>query len=87
MCFGTRGIVLDKSRDVDRVEDTGSVSNMGGKENRDVDGKRGYIYLSFCNFLIQLVLWFNKYKTVQPSSCTTTRHNMSEKPRDNIQYS
>jgi len=47
--FGTRGIDLCKSRDVERVQNTCGVFNMGGKENGGVGGRKGYIYLSSCN--------------------------------------
>ena len=54
MCFGTRGIVLCKSRDVE-IRIPVSVYNTGGKENGGVGGKRGYIYSSAGDFLVQLV--------------------------------
>jgi len=66
------------------VEDAGGVLNTGGKENGGVDGKKGYIYLSSCDFLVQLVLLVEEYKPGQPSSYTTTRHLMTENPRDEI---
>ena len=40
MCFGTRGVVLCKSRDVKRVQDAGSVFDMGGKANGGEGGKK-----------------------------------------------
>jgi len=40
VCFGTRGVVLCKSRDVEIVQDAGSVFNMGRKENGCVGGKK-----------------------------------------------
>jgi hypothetical protein len=46
-----KGIVLCKSRDVERVEDAGSVLNRGGKENGGEGGKKGYIYLSSCELI------------------------------------
>jgi len=49
VCFGKRGGVLWKSRDVERVEDAGRVLNTGGKEKRGVGGKKGYIYSSSCD--------------------------------------
>ena len=54
MCFGTKGIVLCKSHDVEIVQDAGSVFYMGGTDRGGVGGKKGYIYLSSCNFLVQL---------------------------------
>jgi len=51
VCFGTRGIVLYKSRDVQSVEDAGGVLNTGGKENGGVGGKKEYIYSSFCDWI------------------------------------
>ena len=79
-----RGIVLWRSRDVEGVEDAGGELNMGRKENVGVGRKKGYIYSSTCNFLVQLVLLVNKHKMAQHSSCTTTRHLMTEKPQDEI---
>jgi len=78
--FGTRGVVLCKSHDVEGVEDAGSVLNTEGKEHGGVGEKKRYIYSSSCDFLVQFVLLVNKHKTAQPSSCTTTRHLMTEKP-------
>jgi len=40
VCFGLRAVVLCKSRDVEIVQDAGSVFNMGRKENRGLGGKR-----------------------------------------------
>ena len=40
VCFGTRGVVLCKSRDVDIVQDAGGVFNTGSKENGGVGGKK-----------------------------------------------
>jgi len=51
VCIGTRGVVLGKSRDVEIVQDAGSVFNMGGKENGGVGGKKGYIYSSSCDLI------------------------------------
>jgi len=51
-----RGVLLWKSHDVEGVEDAGGVSNMGGKVNGGVGGKKGYIHSSFYDFLDQLVL-------------------------------
>jgi hypothetical protein len=45
------GIVLCKSRDVERVEDAGGVSSRGGKENGSEGGKKGYIYTSSCDLI------------------------------------
>ena len=59
MCFGTRGVVLCKSRDVEIVQDTGCVFNMGGIENGGVGGKKGYIYPSSCDLLVPLVRYYN----------------------------
>jgi len=41
VCFETRGVVLYKSHDVQRVEDAGCVLNKGGKENGGEGGKKG----------------------------------------------
>jgi len=84
VCFGTRGVVLCKSRVVQRVQDPGGVFDTGGKQNGGEGGKMGYIYSSSCDFLVQLVLLVNEYKTAQPSSCRTTRHLMNEEPRNKI---
>ena len=51
VCFGTRGVVLCKSRNVKKVQDAGGVFNTTGMENRGVGGKKGYIYLSSCNLI------------------------------------
>jgi hypothetical protein len=80
VCFGTRGVVLCKSRVVERVQDPGCVFNMGGKQNGSEGGKMGYIYSSSCDFLIQLVLLVYEHKMAQLSSCRTTRHLMNEEP-------
>jgi hypothetical protein len=45
-----RDVVLNKSRDVEIVQDAGGVFHVGGKVNRDVDAKKGYIFSNFCNF-------------------------------------
>ena len=84
MCFGTRGVVLCKSRVVKRVQDPGGVFNTGGKQNGGEGGKMGYIYSSSCDFLDQLVLLVNEHKTAQPSSCRTTSPLMNEEPRNEI---
>jgi hypothetical protein len=54
------------SRVVERVQDPGSVFNMGGKQNGGEGGKMGYIYSSSCDFLVQLVLLVNEHNTAQP---------------------
>jgi len=54
LCFGTRGIVLCKSRDVKKVQHAGGVSITGGKENRGVGEEKGTIYSSSCDYLVQL---------------------------------
>jgi len=53
--FGTRGVVLGKSRDVQIVQDGGGGYDPGGKEKGGVGGKKGYIYSSSGNFSVQLV--------------------------------
>jgi len=55
VCFGMRVIVLCKSCDVKISQDAGGVYNMGGKENGGVGGKKGYIYSSSDDLLVQLV--------------------------------
>ena len=63
MCFGMRGVVLGKSRDVEIVQDAGGVYNTGGKEKGGVGGKQGYIYSTSGDFLVQLVRYdtFDSY--------------------------
>ena len=39
-CFGTSGMVLCKSRDVEIVQDAGGVFHMGRNENGGVGGKK-----------------------------------------------
>jgi len=39
VCFGTRGVVLYNSRDVEIVLDAGGVFDTRGKENEGVGGK------------------------------------------------
>ena len=56
VCFGPRGIVLCKSRDIKRVEDACGVLNMGGTEYGGVGRKKGYRYSSSCN-LIHILLY------------------------------
>jgi hypothetical protein len=68
--FGTRGIVLCKSYDVEIAQDGGGVCHTGGKENQCVGGKEGYIYSSSGNFLVQLMSYdyFDSY----PAFCWLT---------------
>jgi hypothetical protein len=84
VCFGTRGVVLSKSRVVESVQDPGGVFNTGGKQNGGEGGKMRYIYSSSCDVLVQLVLLVNEHKTAQLSSCRTTRHLMKEEPQNEI---
>jgi len=51
VCFGTRGVVLCRSRDVEIVQNAGSVFNLGRKENGGVGGKKVYIYSSSCDLI------------------------------------
>jgi hypothetical protein len=81
-----RGVVFSKSLDFKRVQDPSSVFNREGKENGGEGGKKGYIYSSFRNFLVQSVLLVNEHNTAQRSSYTTNRHLMNEEPRDKIVY-
>ena len=66
MCFGTRGVVLFLSNEVEIVQDAGSVFYTGGKENGSLAGKKGYVYFSSCNFLVQLVRYdsFNLHPAI-----------------------
>ena len=59
MCFGTRGVVWCNSPDVEIAQDPGGVYNMGGKQKVGVGRKKGYIYSSSGNFLVQLVRYDN----------------------------
>jgi len=54
-----RGVVLFKSCDVEICLDSGGVLNTEWKQNGAVGGKKGYIYLSFWEFLVQLVRYEN----------------------------
>jgi len=51
MCFGTRGVVLCKSRGVKIVQDAASVFNTGGRYNGGVGGKKGSIYSNACDLI------------------------------------
>jgi hypothetical protein len=53
VCFGTRGVVLCKSRDVELVQDAAGVFNTGGKDNGGVGRTNGYIYSSSGDFLVR----------------------------------
>ena len=55
----TEMFLLMKSRDVERVQDAGSVFNTGGKENGGVGEKIGFIYSSSYDFLVQHVRYDN----------------------------
>ena len=52
---------------------------MGGKENGGVGRKKGYIYLSLCDFLFQLVRYeiFNSY----PAFCGVMN---TKRPSDHL---
>jgi len=63
VCFARRGGVLFKSGNVERVQDAGGVFNIGENENGVQGGKKGYIYSSSCDFLVQLVMLVNEHKT------------------------
>ena len=51
VCFGTRGVVLCKSRDVEIVQDSAGVFNTGDKDSGGGGGKNGYIYSSSCDLI------------------------------------
>jgi hypothetical protein len=53
VCFGTRGVELCKSRDVEIVQDAAGVFIMRGQDNGSVGGKKEYIYATSGNFLVQ----------------------------------
>jgi len=67
VCFGTRGNVVCKSYVAERVQDAGGMFNTGGKQNGGQGRKKGYIYLSSCDFFVQLVWLVNQHKTAQTS--------------------
>jgi hypothetical protein len=46
VCFQTRGVVLCKLCDVERVMDPRGVLDTGGNKNGGGDSKKGYIYSS-----------------------------------------
>lgn len=53
VCFGTTEVVLFKSHDVDIVQNTGGVFNMGEKGTGDVGQKMEYIHSSSCDHLVR----------------------------------
>jgi len=61
--FGTLGAAMYKSGNFQIVQDGGSVFRTEGRENGGVGRKKGYICLSFCDFLVQLVTYdsFHSY--------------------------
>jgi len=59
VCIRMGGFVLSKSRCVEISQDASSVYNTGVKENGGVGGKKGYIYSSAGDFLVQLVRYGN----------------------------
>jgi len=48
-----------RSHEVEIVRDAGTVFNIGGKEIGGVWKKKGYIYSSFSDLLVQLVTYDN----------------------------
>jgi hypothetical protein len=82
--FGMRGVAMCMSCHIERVQVAGGVFKTGGKENGGKVGKKGYIYSSSCNILVQPGLLVDQNNLPQPSSCTSTRLLMNEKPRDEI---
>ena len=75
-----------KSRVVERVHDAGGVLNTKGEQNEGEGGKMGYIYLSSCNFLVQLVLLVNEHKMAKNLSSESTGHHVNEEPQNEISY-
>jgi len=59
VCFGARHLVLSKSCDVEVAQDAGGVLYKGGREKGGVGGKKGYIYSTYCDYLVQLVRYDN----------------------------
>jgi len=66
VCFKTRGVILCESRDVEKVQDAGGVSNMWGKENGGLGGKKGYIYSS-AHDLIHILCFVGKWTQNGPA--------------------
>jgi hypothetical protein len=87
VCFGTRGVDLFMSHDVETLDDAGGVFNPGAQGNGGVGEKKGYIYSSSCDFLVQPILLVNEHKMAQSSPDATTRHLRIERTRDAISYS
>jgi hypothetical protein len=59
VCFGMRGVVLGKSCDVKIVQNTWGVFHVEGIENGSEAEMKECIYLSSCDFLVQLVRYDN----------------------------
>jgi len=77
LCYGPRGIVICRSSEVEIIRDAAGVFNAGGHENGGVGGKKGYIYSSSCNFLVQLVRYqyFDSYPSFSWLT-NTKRHSL-----------
>ena len=83
VCFGGRGIVLGKSRDVEMVWDAGGVFNTEGKENGCVGRKKGSIYSSSCDCWVQLVRYDHFHTYAAFCWLTNTKrpsHHLSQQP-------
>jgi len=61
VCFGTTGVVLCNSRDVESIADAGGGLTTGRKDIGGVGGKKGYIYSSSCHLIH--ILHFLAYRT------------------------
>jgi len=75
--FVLTGVVLCKSHYVEMVQDAGSVFNMGGNVKGGTNGKKGFMYSSFCDCLVQLV----RYESFHSDSAfcwliNTKRHSL-----------
>ena len=75
VCFGTRGIVLRKSHDVEIAQDAGSVFHTRGKQKGGVGRKKGYMNSSSWKFLFQPVR-YDSYDS-NPALCWLTNTKWS----------
>jgi len=74
VCFGTRGFLWCKSRDVEIVQNAGGVFTTWRNENGGVGGKKGCIYSSWCDFLVQLESYDNFDSYLAFCWLTNTKH-------------
>lgn len=55
MCFGAREVILHKLHYVGSVYNVGGVNNTGENLKCRLGGKKQYIHLGSCDFLVQLM--------------------------------